>query len=255
LHFSLVSSSIPRTTCLTPTIMSSVPTPFYEIHLHDDHDQSIGASSNMVSGKPFYPTLFDGVPACSLPNPDNISATLSHEELPNFLMNGVTDDAGPGPVFPTCNAFPHFQTSSLFLSGLTTSPESTLAPSGGPLRRNVPNGKRSRKSAYFAKSKEAARTRCTRGPTQNTTKKSYGAGFVDMFVRSPHPILDNHKRLLTKRNITKKNSISSRPKSNVLSTRFIPDVASPRPVGTTLRGKSTCFRTNIASICPRSTWT
>ena len=171
--------------------MSSVSTSLlYGIHPHDDHGlhqnlmAQIDASPSMGSGEPFYPTLFDGVPAPFFPNPNN---------------NGVSNDAGLAPAFPTYNAVPHsfpFVTSSLFFSGLPTSPGSTLAPSRGPSRGSVPKRKRKsdddytkRIAMYLAKSKKVAPTR-----------KPYGAGFRDMFVRSTpsHLILDNYKRLLTK---------------------------------------------------------
>ena len=234
----------------TLSTMSSVSTSPYGIHPHDDHGlhqnlmAQIDASPSMGSGEPFYPTLFDGVPAPFFPNPNN---------------NGVSNDAGLAPAFPAYNAVPHsfpFVTSSLFFSGLPTSPGSTLTPSRGPSRGSVPKRKRKsdddytkRIAMYFSKSKKVAPTR-----------KPYGAGFRDMFVRSSlsHLILDNHERLLTKRNFrasSQNNRISSRSKSNVLSTRFIPDAVSPRPVRPTLRGKSTCSRNNTVSICRRNTWT
>ncbi|KAI0274308.1 hypothetical protein BGY98DRAFT_1099095 [Russula aff. rugulosa BPL654] len=173
--------------------MSSVSTSLYGIHPHDDHGlhqnlmAQIDASPSMGSGEPFYPTLFDGVPTPFFPNPNNISATQSpHEELvvPTFLTNGVTNDAGLAPAFPTYNAVPHsspFVTSSLFFSGLPTSPGSTLAPSRGPSRGNLPKRKRKsdddytkRIAMYLAKSKKVAPTR-----------KPYGAGFRDMFDKLP----------------------------------------------------------------------
>lgn len=234
--------------------MSSVPTSFYGIHPNDDHDPHqnfmapIDASSNMGSGELFYPTPFDGVPAPSFPNPNNISATQSPpEELPAFLTNGVTDDAGLAPVFPIYNAFPHFQipfpfemTPNLFFSGLPTSPENTLASSPGPSRGSVPKRKRKRnrksKDKYTkriaadpAKNKRVAHTRRTRGPNRNTSSRPHYAGFEEMFVRSCL-VMDNYKRLPNKRSShipSLKNRISSRSKSNVLSTCFIPDVASP----------------------------
>jgi hypothetical protein len=251
LHLSLLSSDTPRKNCLTLPTMSSVPTSFHGIHPDDDHDPHqdsitpIDASSNTGSGEPFYPTPFDGVPTPSFPNPNNISATQSlREELPAFLMNGVTDDAGLAPVLRTYNAFPHFQVPfpfvippSVFFSGLPTSPESTLVPlpPPGPSRINVPKRKRIRKSkdkytkrtgADPTKGKRVAHTRRTRGPTRKTTSKPRCAGFEFMFVRSSHLVLDNYKRLLTKRN-SHIHRISSRSKSNVLSTRFILDVARP----------------------------
>jgi hypothetical protein len=254
---------------LTQSTMSSVSTSLYGIHPHDDHGlhqnlmAQIDANPSMGSGEPFYPTLFDGVPAPFFQNPNNISATQSpHEEqlvVPAFLTNGVTNDAGLAPAFPTYNAVPHtfpYVTSSLFFSGLPTSPGSTLTPSRGPSRGSVPKRKRKsdddytkRIAMYLAKSKKVAPTR-----------KPYGAGFRDMFVRSSpsYLILDNHERLLTKRNFrasSQNNRISFRSKSNVLSTRFIPDAVSPRPVRPTLRGKSTCSRNNTVSICRRNTWT
>jgi hypothetical protein len=240
--------------CLTLPTMSSVPTSFHGIHPDDDHDPHqdsitpIDASSNMGSGEPFYPTHFDRVPIPSFPNPNNISATQSlREELPAFLMNGVTEDAGLAPVLRTYNAFPHFQAPFPFVippgvffsgfSGLPTSPESTLVPlpPPGPSRINVAKRKRIRKSkdkytkrtgADPTKGKRVAHTRRTRGPTRKTTSKPRCAGFEFMFVRSSHLVLDNYKRHLTKRN-SHIHRISSRSKSNVLSTRFILDVARP----------------------------
>lgn len=234
--------------------MSSVPTSFYGIHPNDDPDPHqnfmapIDASSNMDSGELFY-TPFDGVPAPLFPNPNNISATQSPpEELPILLTNGVTDDAGLAPVFPMYNAFPHFQiplpfamTSSLFFSGLPTSPENTLTPSPILSCGSVPKRKRKRnhksKGIYTkriaadpAKSKRVAHTRRTRGPNRNTSSRPHYAGFEEMFVRSSCLVLDNYKRLSNKRNShipSPKNRISSRSKFNVPSTCLIPDVASP----------------------------
>jgi hypothetical protein len=199
--------------------MSSIPTSFYGIHPNDDRDlhqnfmAPIDASSNMAYGEPFYPTPFDGVPTPSFSNPNIISTT--HEKLPVFLTNGVTY-AGLAPGFPMYNPLPHFQTPfpfamtpGPFVSGLPTSPESTLAPSPCPSRGNVPKRKRNRKSkdihtkriaADPAKSKKVAHTPRTRGLTRNTGRKPHSAGFEDMFVRSSHPVLDEYKRLPTKRN-------------------------------------------------------
>jgi len=189
--------------------MSSVTTSFYGINPNDDHNlhqnfmASIDANSNlnMDSGEPFYPTPFDEVPAPSFPNPNNISATQSpHGELPAFLMNGVTDGASLGPVFPTYNIIPYFPTpfpfamaSNLLFSGLRTSPEGTLAPSPGPSHGNLPKPNlksrdiyTKRTAAYVAKSKRIAHTRRTRGPTRNTSsRRPYGAGYGDMFNKLP----------------------------------------------------------------------
>jgi hypothetical protein len=225
--------------------MSSITTSFHGIHPNDDHSPHqdfivpIDTSSNMGSGEPVYPTPFDGVPAPSLPNPNNISATQSsHEERAAFSMNGVTDNASLALAFPTYNPFPHFQcpfpfamSSSPFLSGLPTSSESALAPSPSPSCGKSPKfnhkfrGKNTKRTVtYLAKSKVFVNTR-------RTSRKSESKGFAVMFVRSSHPVLDNYKRTLTKRKshvlLQKTNRISSRSKSKVLSTRFIPDVASP----------------------------
>ena len=227
---------------------SSLPTSFYAIPVNEDHDSlqnfmaPINSSSNMGSGEPLYPTTFN-MPAPSFPNHNNISAT--HEELPSFLKKGVTDDAGlqVAPVFPTNSAVPHFQAqipyallSGLFCSKSPTFPENTLVPTPGPSCGNLPKHHRKSKdiytkliTAYLSKSIRVARARRTRGPTWNTGRRSYGAGFQDMIVRSSHPILDSYNRLLTNKTIayTQKNRIPSRMKSKMLSTRFIPDVASP----------------------------
>lgn len=184
--------------------MSSVPTSFYGIHPNDDQDPHqnfmapIDANSNMGSGELFCPTPFNGVPAPSFPNPNNISATYSpQEEPPAFRMNGITNNASLAPAFPTCNAFPRFQipfamASSLFSPGLPTSPKGTLAPSPCPSRGNVPKRKRNHK----LKSKDiykrigadlikSAHTRRTRGPTRNISGKPYCARFEDMFNKLP----------------------------------------------------------------------
>ena len=217
LPLSLLSSNTPRKNCLTLSTMPSISTSFYGIHSHDDHDPHqnfmapIDASFNTSSGEPLCPTPFDGVPAPSVPNPNNISATRpSREELPAFLMNGAPDDVNMAPAFPKYNAAPHFRSpfpfmiSSQLISGSPKSPERTLAPSPGPSRGGLP--KRSRKSegtyakriaAYLAKSKRLAPAR---GPTRNTNRRPSGAGYGDMFVRSSRPILNNYKRLLTERN-------------------------------------------------------
>ena len=204
--------------------MSSIPTSFYGIQPNDDHWHDLhqyfmaptDAVSNTGSGELSYPTPFDGVPAPSFSNPNNISATQSpHEELPTFLTNKVTDDAGLAPAFPMYNAFPHLQIPfpfampvppRVFFSGLPTPPESTLAPSPGPSRASISKCKRNRKSKDIctkrlatdpAKSKRVAYIRRTRGPNRKTSRKPYRAGYDFMFVRSSHLVLDNYKRLQT----------------------------------------------------------
>ncbi|KAI0276760.1 hypothetical protein BGY98DRAFT_678481 [Russula aff. rugulosa BPL654] len=207
--------------------MSSISTSLYGVHPHDDHGlhqnlmAQIDANPSMGSGEPFYPTLFDGVPAPFFPNPNNISATQSpHEELvvPTFLTNGVTNDAGLAPAFPTYNAVPHsipFVTSSLFFSGLPTSPGSTLVP-------------------LVALHAEAY-------PSANASQMMIILNVLPCISprvkRSPR--LGSHTAQGLETCL-----ISSRSKSNVLSTRFIPDAVSPRPVRPTLHGKSTCSRNN-----------
>jgi hypothetical protein len=181
--------------------MSPLSTSFYGIRSHDDHDPHqnfmapIDSSSNTSSGEPFYPTPFDGEPAPSFPDTNNISATQSHEELPAFLMNGDTDDAGLAPVFPTYNEVPHFQTqfpfvtSSLLFPGLSLGPESTestLAPSSRPSHGSLP--KRRRKSEYAYKKRITAylaskKVAHIRGLNRNKIKRQYGSGYADMFVR------------------------------------------------------------------------
>lgn len=196
--------------------MSSLPTSFYAIPANEDHDSlqnfmaPINACPNM-GGESLSPTTFN-LPAPSFPNANNISAT--HEELPAFLKKGVTDVAGlqVAPVFPTNSAIPHFQAqipysllSSLFCSKSPTFPENTLVPTPGPSCRKLPKHHRKPKdiytkliTAYLSKTIRVAYARRTRVPTRNTGRRSYGAGFQDMIVRSSHPILDNYKRSLTK---------------------------------------------------------
>jgi hypothetical protein len=209
--------------------MSSIPTQFYGTHPNDDHEPHqnfmapIDASYNMGFRELFYPTHFYGVPAPPFPVPNNISATQSpYEDLPPSLTNGVTNDAGLPPVFPTYNAFPHFQTpfsamtSSRFFSGLPTTPESTLAPSPGPSHGNLFKPKRKRDThrksketnakLVAAKRKRVAHTRRSQGPNRNTSRRPYG-GFEDMLVCSPHPVLNNYERPLTERNSHRKKKI------------------------------------------------
>jgi hypothetical protein len=194
--------------------MTSVPTPFYAAHPNDNHGPRqdfvapINTNYNMGFGGPF-PTFFTAVPAPSFPTPNNISATQSPYELPPSLMNGVTNDAGFLPVLPTYNAHPHFQTpfsstmtSRQIFSTLPTSSESTLAPSPGPSRGNLPKPKRNtshkpkdtKAKLIAAKKRRAVQIRRPRG---NTNRKSH-SGFEDMFVCPSHPVLDDYKCLLTR---------------------------------------------------------
>ena len=198
--------------------MTSVPTQFYAAHPNGNRDPHqdfkdfmapINAYNMGFGGQ--FPTFLNGVLAPSFPTPNNIPVTQSPYEIPPSLVNGVTNNAGFPPVLPTYNAPPHFQTpfsstmtSSQFPSGLPTSSKSTLAPVPGPSRGNLSKPKRNtshkpkdiKTKLIAAKKKRAVQIRHARG---NTSRKPH-SGFEDMFVCPSHPVLDNYKRLLTKRN-------------------------------------------------------